>query len=148
MNNETKVNKEIEPQIKDEIEACIKEKFWDIYASNTGDLSNICRQLAFAEGGICWFYIQDSSFTIEIKIILTFLLGFFIADASQYYFLATNNKKQAKFYENLLNINLITSKEQIQRPIEINTSGNICFQLKLVSIAIASILLVAKFYYL
>ena len=83
MNAPTNENEEKELKLKEKIEASIKEKFWDVYASNTGALSSICRQLAFAEGGICWFYIQDSSFTIEIKLILTFLLLFFIADASQ-----------------------------------------------------------------
>jgi hypothetical protein len=114
--------------------------------SNTKTLSSICRQLAFAEGGICWFYLHGCNFPIEIKLILTFLLFFFIADASQYYYLAINNKKQAEFYEDLLNRKIITAKEQVQRPIKINSSGNFCFLLKLFSIAIASLLLVAKFY--
>lgn len=147
MNEKTEVKEAIEPKIKEEIEASIKEKFWDVYACNTSSLSSICRQLAFAEGGICWFYLQNSTFSIEIKLILTFLLLFFVADASQYYFLAENNKKQAEFYEDLLNREIITTKEQVQRPMEINSSGNICFRLKLFLIAIASLLLMGKFYY-
>lgn len=137
-----------EEEIKNEIEDSIKNKFWDVYACNTSSLSSICRQLAFAEGGICWFYIKDSHFPMEIKLILTFLLLFFISDACQYYFLAANNKKQAEFYEDLLNRKepVITNKNQIQRPITINSSGNIFFGIKLFSIAIASFLLIAKFF--
>lgn len=134
---------------KEEIEKNIKEKFWDVYASNTSSLSSICRQLAFAEGGICWFYIQNSYIPIGIKVILTFLLMFFISDACQYFSLAANNKKQAEFYEELLHREepMITTKEQVLRPIKINSSGNIFFGIKLFSIAIASLLLIAKFYY-
>lgn len=78
MNDPTNVNEEKELKLKENIETSIKEKFWDVYASNTGTLSSICRQLAFAEGGICWFYIQDSSFTPSIKLILTFLILFLL----------------------------------------------------------------------
>ncbi|WP_454784687.1 hypothetical protein [Legionella sp. WA2024007413] len=143
------MNNKTSGQQKEEIELEIHKKFWAVYSDNTKTLSSICRQLAFGEGGVCWFFIQEAYFSFEIKLILTFLLLFFVADAGQYLFLATNNKKQAEFYEELLNRNdpVITNKEQVQRPIKINSAGNICFGLKLISLAIASLLLIATFYY-
>ncbi|WP_412754905.1 hypothetical protein [Legionella donaldsonii] len=132
---------------KEKIEEAIKNKFWTVYNNNTSKLSSICRQLAFAEGGICWFYISNDSFPFEIKLILIFLLLFFMADAGQYFLLAMNNKKQAEFYEYLLEQGTITSPEQILRPIKINSSGNFCFGLKLFLLTVASILLIVKIYY-
>lgn len=145
-------NSEIEEkeQIKDsyeEIEETINNKFWNVYSDNTSKLSKICRQLAFAEGGICWFYINNKHFSIQIKLTLTLLLLFFIADAFQYFLLAINNKKYAELYEDLLSREIIKKKEQIHRPASINISGTFCYGLKIFFIIIASLLLIANFYY-
>lgn len=142
-------DRELTKEELERIESTIKEKFWNVYGNNTARLSSICRQLAFAEGGICWFYLSKSSsvgISLDLKIILTFLVLFFIADAGQYFILAMNNKKLAMLYEAKLDKKLISSKEEIIRPIWINSSGDICFGIKLLFIGMASILLIARFY--
>ncbi|GGI92293.1 hypothetical protein [Legionella impletisoli] len=141
-------NSELTKEEVEKIESAIKDKFWNVYGNNTARLSGICRQLAFAEGGICWFFLSNPSagISLDLKIILTFLVFFFIADAGQYFMLAMNNKKLAMLYEAKLDKKLIYSKEEIIRPIWINSSGDICFGIKLLFLGIASILLIAKFY--
>ncbi|MBI2786454.1 MAG: hypothetical protein HYX60_09210 [Legionella longbeachae] len=41
-----------EREENEEFEETINKKFWSVYSNNTSNLSSICRQLAFAEGGI------------------------------------------------------------------------------------------------
>jgi len=84
MNEKTK--EEIAREQKEEIEREINNKFWAVYTKNTKTLSSICRQLAFAEGGICWFYLQGSNFSIDIKLILTFLLLFLLLMLANIFF--------------------------------------------------------------
>jgi len=105
----------------DEIKDKIKSRFWLVYNKNTSTLSSICRQLAFAEGGICWFFLtfegscisNVSRIPIEIKIILIFLVLFFIFDALQYLILATYNKIFAEFYEQKLEEEVIKNVDQM-----------------------------------
>lgn len=136
-------------ETKNELEKVIKEEFWEVYHKTTSKLSNICRQLAFAEGGVCWFFLKEcgQSLPLDIKIILTFLVFFFIFDACQYFVLAINNKNLAMIYEKQVKKQIITSKSEIFRPAWINHPANFCFTLKLFSIGIASFLLIGKLYY-
>jgi len=114
-------------EIKQEIENEINNKFWEVYADTTSRLSSICRQLAFAEGGICWFFLTDNThrLSLDIKIILIFLVVFFIFDACQYLTLAMYNKIVALLYEEHLKNGLIKNKDQITRPVWINSAGNL-----------------------
>ncbi len=71
----------------DEIFEAIKSNFWAVYDTSTTKLSTICRQLAFAQGGICWFYISQSCQLNGSKVVSSiffYLIWFFIVDALQY----------------------------------------------------------------
>lgn len=133
-----------------EIENEISNKFWNVYSRNTTTLSSICRQLAFAEGGICWFFLrveQLPKIPLDIKIILMFLVLFFIFDACQYFVLSIYNKIIASIYEKLLSDGLLTNKNDVTRPPWINYPGNFCFGMKLFCIGIASFFLIGKFFF-
>lgn len=135
---------------REEIEKTISENFWEVYLKNTSTLSSICRQLAFAEGGICWFFLKfdnNEKITSDIKIILIFIVLFFIFDACQYFTLGMYNKIIALFYEQKLEENIIKNKNQITRPPWINSSGNFCFVAKLFCIGIASFFIIGKFFF-
>lgn len=134
----------------DKIEKSISENFWEVYGNNTAKLSSICRQLAFAEGGICWFFMKPENqgvVTTDIKIILLFLVLFFILDACQYLTLAIYNKAIALFYEDKVKDGTIKSDRQITRPPWINSSDEVCFVLKLFCLGIASFFLIGKFFF-
>lgn len=135
-------------------EAKVKTKinvtFWDNYAKNTATLSSICRQLSFGEGGICWFFLkqeQPSNIPLDIKIILTFLVLFFIFDACQYFTLAFYNKIMALFYEEKLDEGVIKDVSEVTRPPWINYPGNLCFILKLFCLGVASFFLIGKLFF-
>lgn len=143
-----KNNKEEKKRI---LEEEIRKKFWNPYSNNTSTLSNICRQLAFAEGGICWFFFTAGKklqiLTLDIKVILLFLVLFFIFDACQYFCLAFYNKIIAFFYEEKVNDRSIKRQADITRPIWINYPGNFCFGMKLFCIGMASFFLIGKFFF-
>lgn len=134
----------------EKIKKAISENFWEVYGKNTAKLSSICRQLAFAEGGICWFFLKPDNpdkIPMDIKIILLFLVLYFILDACQYLTLAIYNKAIALFYEEKVKDGTIKTHSQITRPSWINSSGEVCFLLKLFSIGIASFFLIEKFFF-
>ena len=66
--------------IEDHIERCYSES-----VQYTGILSSICRQLAFAEGGLFWF-LKDKMHVCDRLIVIGFLVLvlYFIFDAIQY----------------------------------------------------------------
>lgn len=136
--------------LKEKIEKVIEENFWDVYGKNTSMLSSICRQLAFAEGGICWFFLRSENsqqITLDVKIILTLLVLFFIFDASQYFVIAMYNKIIAMIYEQQVTDKVLVRKNQVIRPIWINYPGNVCFILKLCCLGMASFFLIGKFFF-
>jgi len=68
-----------------EIQNKINSAFWDPYHSQTIILSSVCRQLAYAEGGICWIFIkQGCAQHPEIYLILKSIVFFFVFDFFQY----------------------------------------------------------------
>lgn len=84
----------------DPIQDAIDEKIWSIYNSNTTALSNLCRQLAFAEGGICWFFkLPNTPLSPEVKITLMLIAVFFMLDALQYFVAVLIFWSVAKYYE-------------------------------------------------
>lgn len=137
---------------KERLEEEIRKKFWTAYSNNTSTLSNICRQLAFAEGGICWLFLTIGGknlqiIPLDIKVILLFLVLFFIFDACQYFCLAFYNKIIAFLYEEKVNDKSIKKKADITRPVWINYPGSFCFGMKLFCIGTASFFLIGKFFF-
>lgn len=140
---------EIDSQKKEEIQKAINDEFWDLYTKNSSTLSSICRQLSFAEGGICWLFLKPGCpgyiITPDVIIILIFLVLFFIFDACQYLSLANNNKFIALLYEKKLEEGKLKDKKDVTRPSWINYSASVCFVIKLCCIGVSSFLLIAKF---
>jgi hypothetical protein len=64
------------PKDRSEIQKRIDKLFWAPYSSQTITLSNICRQLAFAEGGICFFFIKPAGYQPMISQDIGFTLNF------------------------------------------------------------------------
>lgn len=85
---------------RSKIKTAIEKEIWSVYNSNTSILSGICRQLAFAEGGVCWFFKSPTGqLSAEVIFILKFLILFFAFDALQYFFAAAIYWLVAKYYE-------------------------------------------------
>lgn len=123
--------------LDDQIRKKIKEQFWDHYATQGSTLSNICRQLAFAEGGICWFYISGQDLHADvIKFILKVLITFFIFDIFQYLYSVSIYYVVAKCYER--NLKLYKDDTDIKKPPWINIPAVIFFIFKIVALFLAS----------
>lgn len=144
-----KAKKERLNKTKEKIQNKIDDMFWSVYGNNTSTLSSICRQLSFAEGGICWFFMKVNDdktiMTTDIKIILIFLVLYFIFDACQYLALAIYNKAIALLYEQQLHDGSLTTDASVKRPSWINSTANVCFIMKLICISLGSFLLIGKF---
>lgn len=124
---------------KDEIKAAINEEIWSIYDSNTTTLSGICRQLAFAEGGICWFFKSSTcQLSPDVIFILKFLILFFVLDASQYFLAAAIYWLVAKYYECRNARGQIKKSEEIVRKGWMNRVSSLLFLAKIVFLSIAS----------
>lgn len=124
---------------KDEIKAVINEEIWSIYDSNTTTLSGICRQLAFAEGGICWFFKSPTcQFSTDVIFILKFLIFFFVLDALQYFLAAAIYWLVAKYYEYRNACGQIKKSDEIVRKGWMNRVSSLLFLAKIVFLSIAS----------
>ncbi len=122
------------------------DELWNEYSLNTDSLSKVCRQLAFAEGGLCWFFkTPQSTFPSQIINVLFFLILYFLLDAFQYLISAVLYKNLAKYYEKRNENNLLKNKNDVKRPACINFPAKICFILKIVSLSYASLLLIKYF---
>lgn len=127
----------------------IDQKFWVIYDKNTKMVSVICRQLAFGEGAICWFFKSDKVFSCgtnytnlfpsQINIILFFLILFFLFDVIQYLIASGIYWCVAKMYEKNF------PRKNIQREGWMNLPSKVCFFLKLIFLTIASFILICLF---
>lgn len=73
---------------------------WDRYREYTRDLTEHTRKLAFASAAICWFF-KTENFTFPPLILwsLTFVVGFFMADVTQYLIAALTTKWFARNQE-------------------------------------------------
>jgi hypothetical protein len=104
--------------LNNEIFKAIKENFWSVYDTSTIKLSMICRQLAFAEGGICWFYILPSSHlhtSANVPSIFYYLIWFFIIDAIQYLANAAIYAFSALYFECKNNHNFLNNIRDLDR---------------------------------
>jgi len=127
------------PLKENEIKTAINEEIWSIYDSNTKILSGICRQLAFAEGGICWFFKSSScQLSQDVIFILKFLIIFFALDAAQYFLAVIIYWFVAKYYECCNSRRLIKNSKEIDRSGWMSRGSSLLFLAKIVFIAIAS----------
>lgn len=86
----------------DDVQEKINDLIWSTYAKDTAAFSSICRQIAFAEGGICWALLAQRNATAspeDIKMILAVISVFFILDAAQYFFGAIIYYCTGRYYE-------------------------------------------------
>ncbi|OAI49228.1 hypothetical protein AYO45_00585 [Gammaproteobacteria bacterium SCGC AG-212-F23] len=134
-------------QRKNKIEGEIDD-LWEKYATNTGFLSKVSRQLAYAQGGLCWFFKTPyGTFSPSILVILCCLIGYFFLDVFQYFFTACLYWWFANFYAKRNDKQLIGSEKDIKLPYWINWPGKICLVLKIVLLGIASFLLIKYLFY-
>ncbi|HVE44789.1 MAG TPA: hypothetical protein VNC84_06620 [Gammaproteobacteria bacterium] len=127
------------PKERGEIEATIDEEIWSVYDSNTKIFSAICRKLAFAEGGICWFFkSQANHLPPDIIFILKFLILFFASDALQYFLAATIYWSVGKYYEYCNAHGLIKTPKQVVKQAWMNRASLLLFLVKIVFLVIAS----------
>lgn len=134
-----------EEQLNLEIFNTIKKNFWSVYESNTTILSNICRQLAFAEGGICWFFktpASQSCFSNEVSSILMLLVVFFLIDGMQYLANSMIYGGAALYYECKNNKGLLKNIRDVDRKHSMNILPLILFFIKLIFLSIASCLII------
>lgn len=128
------------------LEHRIKELFWDEYKKSTSTFSSICRQLAFAEGGICWlFKTQGQKLPLIFLITLTFLVVFFILDAWQYHEISRTYRKCARKYEKEVEEGRITAVTEIYKDTGTNKSSKRLFNAKLYVLSGASVFLIIGF---
>lgn len=128
-----------------DVKGKIKE-FWDEYEENTKLLSNVTRQLAFAEGGVFWI-LKGTNNELSIIELLGFfaLFLFFVFDVMQYYFAKRDYYKWSKSCEDMSDKNPNLKLTDIEKLPEVNENAKNFFNLKLISITIASILLFLDF---
>lgn len=113
------------------------EMYWNEFQAYTDKLSTVCRQLAFAEGGIFWIFFQKNAPGF-IVLGFFFLILYFVFDVLQYYFgrnecLEFAEKAQEK-YETNKNI----SFRDIKKPKNPHKKIRKLLEIKLIFIAIAS----------
>lgn len=131
--------------LNNEIFNAIKHNFWSVYESHTVILSNICRQLAFAEGGICWFYISNVNHlrpSTEISSIFFYLILFFIVDALQYLVNSIIYASVAFYYERKNNKNEISNVRDVDRQHWMNIIPMLIYAGKLFLISKSSYLII------
>lgn len=131
---------------KEKLYEYVDKHFWSIYNRDTTTLSNTCRQLALAEGGICWVIISSNYPSLisffQINTVLIMLVLFFIFDAAQYLFSSRAFKTLAKHYNDQISDNIITDQKELKIPQGINTVANVCFILKLSTLSLTSLFLI------
>lgn len=131
---------------KAEIEQFISSCYSEV-ADYTKEISVICRQLAFAEGGLFWF--ARTEFHISNRVLFyafAFLLSYFILDAFQYLAGMWKYKKIAhKSYDDY-KVNKIYFLEKYKIP---NKFGllEFFFYTKLLALGVSSAILIYNFYY-
>lgn len=124
------------------------DELWGEYIVNTTILSTVCRQLAFGEGAVCWFFKNSSgNLPIDIKNILLFLVLYFISDVLQYLTSTIIYWNYAKFYEYKNNKQFLKNEDDITKPEWINAPSRAFFILKIFFLGIASFLLIGYFVY-
>jgi hypothetical protein len=138
----------LEDNSKNDIASAINEEIWSIYNSNTQTLSNICRQIAFAEGGICWFYkLPLYPLPSNVVLILKFLVWFFLLDALQYFIAVTLYWLVAKHYECRNKQKLLKKPSEVVRTWWMNRPSSVLFLAKIICLTFSSyyvILLLTK----
>ena len=131
------------------ISQVIYEKFWVDYAANTTLLSKGCRQIAFGEGALCWFFKSPTaSFPQPIYSVLYFLMFFVIFDILQYFVSQEIYRYIAKKYEKKLNSGLLNNENEVIKNNWINFPGRFCFLMKFLFLCVSSFLLLAYFHML
>lgn len=130
--------------LNNEIFKAIKENFWSVYESHTVILSNICRQLAFAEGGICWFYMSDVNHLCPNTTyhIFFYLILFFIVDALQYLANSIIYAGVAFYYERKNNKNEISNVRDVDRRHWMNIIPMLIYAGKLFLLSTSSYLII------
>jgi hypothetical protein len=127
------------------IRSKIKEKFWDEYKFNTITLSTVCRQLAFAEGGVCSFFrLSDGKLPTIFLLVLGLLVFFFFCDVAQYLISTIVYNSYGKYYEKRLEKGLL-NEQDIKKPERINKCANSFLYVKLFFLFIASVFIVIGF---
>ena len=128
-----------------EIFDAIKINFWSVYDTSTTKLSNICRQLAFAQGGICWFYISQPCQLSSPKIsssIFFYLIWFFIVDALQYLASSIIYAGFALYFERKNDQKKLKSIRDVDRKYRMNIIPSILFIIKLLLISKSSYIII------
>lgn len=132
-------------KLNDEIFSAIKVNYWDDFNFSTATLSNICRQLAFAEGGICWFFISqscDTNITSNVSNIFLWLVVFFILDASQYLLSSIISFIAACYFEYQNDRKTINNARDVDRTHWMNIPSHLIFLIKLTPLTYSSYLLI------
>lgn len=121
------------------------DKYFAEYEIYTDKLSDVCRQLAFAEGGAFWI-LKPSTGNISTIIILGLfsLVLYFILDTLQYYFGKVDYEKLAEKYKKKLKDNPGMKSSDIKKG-DVNKRAEFCFNTKIILIGITSIILGIKF---
>jgi hypothetical protein len=138
------------PKEKEDLYKYIDKTIWSIHQRDTKILSNTCRQLALAEGGMCWVIISSSYLNFkpyQMNLILLYLLLFFIFDALQYLTTSVLYKRFAKSYNKKVEENKIKDIQNIKLPNWVNSPANVFFILKIMILLSSSLLLISLIMY-
>ena len=124
-----------------DISKAITENFWSIYSLSTATLSNVCRQLAFAEGGVCWFFkypTNQACFSENITSILMYLILFFAADVLQCLISSIVYWIFGKYYESQHRRGKLKDTSKVYRKWYMNIFSIPFFVIKLIMLTYAS----------
>lgn len=139
MNN----NSELHENSKREIEAQISNCYAQV-SKYSGHLSNIFRQLAFAEGALFWFSkINFNASNLLLIIGFSILIFYFILDALQYFSGLLEYEKIAKKFHHDYKDNKIYDLEKYD--MEPPKYIDVFFYLKLITLVLASVILIYSF---
>jgi hypothetical protein len=115
---------------------------WKEYETYTDKVSTVCRQLAYAEGGILWIVFNINSNRC-IFLVFLFLILYFIFDVIQYYIGMRNYYKLAQEHQKKYERDGEKLKvADIEKPSSTNRTEKQCLYVKLILIGIASVLFI------
>lgn len=134
--NELPEIEKIKSQINDE---------WKEYEIYTDKVSSVCRQLAYAEGGVLWI-IFNANPNKAIFFGFLFLILYFICDAIQYYSGMRSHYKLAKEHQKKYERDREKLKlADVKKSSSTNRTVKQFFYAKLVFIGIASFMFIGLF---
>lgn len=121
----------------------VKDYYWGTFWRNTAILSGTCRQLALSLGGLVWFAKSDMQSSTSGKLILLFVVLFFMADVAQYLVQGYAFHQLAECYDKKIGFGTISDISQLVEKPKMKRVTHGLFITKLILLGFASLFFIA-----